>query len=640
MLVHIVCRPLTSTSHIPQGEMRFLAEALRDGGIDIVDDVAAIPSGDISSSEEACAKELALRWSGQRPDLVHTVGVVATMAALRIAAETPADERVPIVATFDEKPVPAEVERRLAARVTALLPLSRAERDRWRHERIRTLWSGAFPFPIHVPDSDDVPGAGGHVVTLATGSDLDMALDSMRHWSGRLTVAARLSPERISAVHHRAAELGVADRVDLRPSLRGRDRERMWARAAIVLAGSQGSRHAGQVLEAAAHAVPAIAVAEDAHLDHVVPMSTGLLLDPGASARTWGRAIAALLADTFHARSLGASALLRVDTANDPQLTGQRLAGLYGQVVDQGGADELPAAESSTQPEPLRTHDERDILAMAHLPLARQLAGRYTGRGQSRDDLVQVASLGLVRAAERFDPAHGKEFHSFAIPTILGELRRHFRDHAWAVHVPRGLQETTMAVQKATEAVRASVGHEPTAAELADELGLSEEEVVLAQRADGEARWTHSLDHPVRGTESFADLIGGCDSALDLVELRRDLRRLLELLPEREQQILLMRFFGERTQSEIAARLGISQVHVSRVLSRTLAALREHVLNDVPLPAAWQREVSARQATGQAATRWAAATTQAAASPHALTQITPDRAAEPAAAVTAPRRAS
>ncbi|MGB7982355.1 MAG: SigB/SigF/SigG family RNA polymerase sigma factor [Candidatus Nanopelagicales bacterium] len=625
MLVHIVCRPLTITSHIPQGEMRFLAEALRAGGIDIIDDVAAIPSGDISSSAEACAQELSQRWADRRPDLVHAVGVVATMAAVRTVGQLPADRRVPIVATFDEKPVSDDVERGLAERVTALLPLSCAERDRWRHERIRTLWSGAFPFPIQVPDSGEVPSAGGDVVTLATGSDLDAVLESMRHWSGRLTVAARLTPERISAVHSRADELGVTDRIDLCPGLRGRDREQMWARAAMVLAGSQGSRHAGQVLEAAAHAVPAIAVAEDAHLDHVVPMSTGLLLEPGAPARTWGRAIASLLEDTFHARSLGASALLRVDTVNTPQVTAQRLAGLYAEIVDErdAAASPAPADEPSAEHEPLRTHDERDTLAMTHLPLARQLAGWYTGRGQSRDDLVQVASLGLVRAAERFDPAHGKEFHSFAIPTILGELRKHFRDHAWAVRVPRGLQETTMAVHKATEAVRQAVGHEPSAVELATELGMTEEEVVLALRADGEARWTHSLDHPVGDAESVADLVGECDSALDLVELRRDVHKLLEVLPEREQQILLMRFFGERTQSEIAARLGISQVHVSRVLSRTLAALREHVLNDEPLPVSWQRASGATQTSARTPTR-----------------DTSDRAAEQAAAVTAPRRAS
>jgi RNA polymerase sigma-B factor len=236
-----------------------------------------------------------------------------------------------------------------------------------------------------------------------------------------------------------------------------------------------------------------------------------------------------------------------------------------------------------------RLDDEgRNALAVEHLPLARQLARCYSGRGQSLEDLLQVASLGLVRAAGRFDPSHGKEFHSFAIPTVLGELRRHFRDHAWAVRVPRSLQETTLQVQRATEDLRQTLGHNATPAELAEELGLVEDEVRLALRVDGEARSTYSLDHPLGDDETVADLIGESDPRLDLVELRRDVRAVLRKLPEREQQVLLLRFYGERTQSEIAERLGISQVHVSRVLTRTLTAVREHVLYDAPLPRSWE----------------------------------------------------
>jgi RNA polymerase sigma-B factor len=220
--------------------------------------------------------------------------------------------------------------------------------------------------------------------------------------------------------------------------------------------------------------------------------------------------------------------------------------------------------------------------------LARQLARWYSGRGQSTEDLVQVASLGLVRAAGRFDPSHGNEFHSFAIPTILGELRRHFRDHAWAVRVPRTLQETTLHVQRATEDLRQVLGHDASLADLANEVGLIEEEVLVAQRADGEARSSHSWDHPVGDDATLADFVGELDPRLELVELRRDVRAVLGRLPEREQQILLMRFYGERTQTEIAERLGISQVHVSRVLTRTLAAMRDHVLHDVPLPKSWE----------------------------------------------------
>jgi RNA polymerase sigma-B factor len=238
----------------------------------------------------------------------------------------------------------------------------------------------------------------------------------------------------------------------------------------------------------------------------------------------------------------------------------------------------------------LRSEEERNALAVEHMPLARQLAGWYSGRGQARDDLVQVASLGLVRAAERFDPAYGKEFHSFAIPTILGELRKHFRDHAWAVRVPRGLQETTLQVQRASAQVSQSLAHEATPADLAEQLGLVEEEVLMALRAEGEARSAYSLDRPVAEDRAPADLFGEPDWSLDLVELSNAARDVLGKLPEREQQILILRFYGERTQSEIAQRLGISQVHVSRVLARTLAALRDHVLEDVPLPESWERE--------------------------------------------------
>jgi RNA polymerase sigma-B factor len=439
-----------------------------------------------------------------------------------------------------------------------------------------------------VPDPDACAAAGGDVLTLCAGRDLDAIVDSMPGWTGRLVVLGRLTTHRRETLRTRALARGVWERIDLRPGLRGAEREAAWSRAALVVAGREGARHGGHVLEAAARGVPAVAVAAGAHPDHVVGRSTGLLVDPRCDQRTLAEAIASLLDDPFWMRALGTSALVRMRSSHDPEAAGRRLAGLYHAILP----DRTPV------PEPrlpiLRQVDpdgvDRMGLAMEHLPLARQLAGWYSGRGQSREDLVQVASLGLVRAAERFDPAHGKEFHSFAIPTILGELRKHFRDHAWAVRVPRSLQETTLQVQRAAEQMRQSLGHDATPADLAKQLGLVEEEVLLALRTDGEARSSHSLDHPVGDDESVADLVGDVDPALDLIELRRDVRLALARLPEREQRILLMRFYGERTQSEIAERLGISQVHVSRVLSRTLAALRDHVLDDVALPAAWERD--------------------------------------------------
>ena len=338
------------------------------------------------------------------------------------------------------------------------------------------------------------------------------------------------------------------------------------------------------MLEAAAHASPSIAVAQDAHLDHVVPGTTGILVETTVDARGLGQAVASVIGDSFGVRALGISALVRVRSLNSPDLAGRRLMAMLDEVItsphhaDSEGAAAscvgcLDSCAHCLAPSRLDT-EGRNALALEHLPLARQLARWYAGRGQSTDDLVQVASLGLVRAAGRFDPSHGKEFHSFAIPTILGELRRHFRDHAWAVRVPRTLQETTLQVQRATEELRQTLGHDATLADLADELGIVEEEVILAQRADGEARSSHSLDRPIGDDATVADVVGDLDPRLDLVELRSDVRAVLRRLPEREQQILLLRFYGERTQSEIAERLGISQVHVSRVLTRTLSAVR------------------------------------------------------------------
>lgn len=178
------------------------------------------------------------------------------------------------------------------------------------------------------------------------------------------------------------------------------------------------------------------------------------------------------------------------------------------------------------------------------------------------------------------------------MPTILGELRRHFRDHAWAARVPRSLQEATLKVQRASDELRVARGQDPTPAEVADELGLVEEEVLQAMQARGEAMSSKSLDHPMGedGAEAFGDLVGDTDPDLEYVELREAVRSALHKLPEREREILLMRFYGEHTQSEIAERMGLSQVHVSRLITRTLTALRDHVMNDVPLPKSWVQQ--------------------------------------------------
>lgn len=593
MLVHLISRPLTHISHLPRSGVSFIARGLRSAGVEVIEDAWEVPSSDMDTALTAGALELRERWSDQPPDVVHTWGIVATMVAVKAGGSAP------IVATFDEKPADPHLERELARLVEAVIPLSRAEHERWRRHGVRTLSAGPFPLPMPITDIDSVAKPAGDVVCLSGDSSLDTLVASMPLWSpARLVLAARLSPERLTGVRRMAEGLGVWDRIDYRPSPRGADREAMWAAASVVVAGADGSRHGGHVLEAAAHGIASVAVAQDSHLDLVVHGTTGVLVESTIDARGLGRAVASVVGDPFGVRALGMSASVRVRALHSPDLAGRRLAATYREAITSTLGRVGPAAAPGPCvacvascghcPEPASPADEsRNSLALSHLPLARQLARWYSGRGQSPEDLFQVASLGLVRAAGRFDPSHGKEFHSFAIPTILGELRRHFRDHAWAVRVPRTLQETTLQVQRATEELRQSLGHDATPADIADELGLVEEEVLLAQRAEGEARSSHSLDHPIGDDATVADLVGEMDPSLDLVELRRDVRAVLRRLPEREQQVLLLRFYGEHTQSEIAERLGVSQVHVSRVLSRTLAVVRDHVLYDVPLPASW-----------------------------------------------------
>ena len=594
MLVHLISRPLTHVSHLPRSDVTHIADGLRTAGAVVIEDVWAIPSSDMDTSFTAGALELRERWSQQPPDVVHTLGIVATMVAVKAGGSAP------IVATFDEMPANAQLEQDLARLVEAVLPMSRAEHDRWRRHGIQTLSAGAFPLPMPIPDIDSFAKPAGDVITLSGDGSLDTLVASMPLWApARLVVAARLSPARLTGLRRIAEGLGVWDRIDYRPGLRGAEREAMWEGASVAVAGVDGSRHGGQVLEAAAHGIASIAVAQDSHVDLVVHGTTGILVETTIDAHGLGQAVASVIGNSFGVRALGTAALVRARALHSPDLAGRRLTAIYQDAITctptRVDRTDSPApctgclASCGDCPDEASLDAEvRNALAVDHLPLARQLARWYAGRGQSPEDLFQVASLGLVRAAGRFDPSHGKEFHSFAIPTILGELRRHFRDHAWAVRVPRTLQETTLHVQRATEELRQSLGHDATLADLADELGLVEEEVLLAQRTDGEARSTHSLDHPIGDDATVADLVGDLDPSLDLVELRRDVRALLGRLPEREQQVLLLRFYGERTQSEIAERLGISQVHVSRVLTRTLAAMRDHVLYDIPLPTSWE----------------------------------------------------
>lgn len=208
------------------------------------------------------------------------------------------------------------------------------------------------------------------------------------------------------------------------------------------------------------------------------------------------------------------------------------------------------------------------------LPLARHIALRYRGRGQAHEDLVQAASVGLVSAMNRFDLAKGKDFLAFAIPTMMGEVRKHFRDRGWDVRVPRSLQENYLALNKARTALTQDLGREPTVPELAKKLGVEPAEVAEIVAA-GDSYHVASLDAAtIDDGRSIADTLGEFDSALDGVDNHETLRPALLALPERERTIVLYRFFGELTQAEIAEKVGLSQMHVSRLLAQTLAKLR------------------------------------------------------------------
>ena len=211
----------------------------------------------------------------------------------------------------------------------------------------------------------------------------------------------------------------------------------------------------------------------------------------------------------------------------------------------------------------------RGYLVELHLPLVEYLARRFRNRGEWLDDLTQVATIGLIKSIDRFDLERGVEFSTYATPTIVGEIKRHFRDKGWAVRVPRRLQELKLSLTKAIGDLAQREGRAPTVSELAAHLQMSEEEV-LEGLESANAYSTVSLDAP-----AVADSLGMVDDALEGVEYRESLKPLLEQLPPREKKILLLRFFGNMTQSQIAAELGISQMHVSRLLARTLTQLRE-----------------------------------------------------------------
>ncbi|MFD7746979.1 SigB/SigF/SigG family RNA polymerase sigma factor [Streptomyces sp. NPDC059698] len=228
---------------------------------------------------------------------------------------------------------------------------------------------------------------------------------------------------------------------------------------------------------------------------------------------------------------------------------------------------------------------ERDALRSeticAWLPMAHRLATRFRDRGETMDDLRQVAAMGLVKAVDRYDPERGKAFETYAVPTVTGELKRHFRDHTWDVHVPRRVQDLRNRVRAARrELAQTTSGRAPTCAEIASATGLAEEDVVLGLEAL-DSYSALSLDAEPTGSEGgmpLVDRLGSCDRALEVAVDREAVKPGLRGLPERERTILYLRYFQDMTQVRIAERLGISQMHVSRLLSQSCERVRDGVL--------------------------------------------------------------
>jgi RNA polymerase sigma-B factor len=224
----------------------------------------------------------------------------------------------------------------------------------------------------------------------------------------------------------------------------------------------------------------------------------------------------------------------------------------------------------------------RERAIEAWLPLSRHLAQRFHGRGEPLDDLTQIATVGLIKAIDRFDPEYGNDFAAYAVPTIVGEIKRHFRDRTWDIRVPRRLQELKLDINEATSTLAQQLGRSPTVSDIAEYLQRPEDEVLEGldgARAYSAVSLQTLVGNGEDGTE-LGDLFGVEDHELALAEFRASLGPALESLGPREQKIVILRFFGNLTQTQIAERVGISQMHVSRLLTRSLATLRDHLTSE------------------------------------------------------------
>jgi RNA polymerase sigma-B factor len=222
----------------------------------------------------------------------------------------------------------------------------------------------------------------------------------------------------------------------------------------------------------------------------------------------------------------------------------------------------------------------RDKLVTGYLPVVQHIARRFAGRGEPVDDLEQAGTVGLLNAVDRFEPDRGIDFLSYAVPTITGEVRRHFRDRTWSMRVPRRLKDVQSSINGAVGPLSQQLGRAPRPSEIAAHLGIATEEVVEGLDAQ-QAYRSSSLDELVSGADTtLTETLGTADAELEKVEYRQTLAPLLDELPERERTILVLRFFGNMTQTQIADRVGISQMHVSRLLAQTVGNLRRRMLTD------------------------------------------------------------
>ncbi|MBH0120419.1 SigB/SigF/SigG family RNA polymerase sigma factor [Rhodococcus sp. CX] len=252
--------------------------------------------------------------------------------------------------------------------------------------------------------------------------------------------------------------------------------------------------------------------------------------------------------------------------------------------IDEAELAELFVALRACTPGSAEATALHENIVTASMPLAQNIAQRFAGRGEDIDDLNQVAYVGLLQAIDRFDAEKGRGFAAYAVPTVMGEIRRYFRDHAWSTRVPRRLKDLTVSINKVTDDLSQRLGRSPTAAEIAAEVGAGTGEVIEALAARS-AYQPASLDTPLDLSDdgsgaTLADTLGEEDEQLAKSERYLLLKPLLERVPERERHILILRFFEEKSQSEIAREIGVSQVHVSRLLARTLAEMRSRLAEE------------------------------------------------------------